>query len=234
LSGHSKWANIKRKKGIKDQEKAKIFTKLSRLITLAVIEGGKIPDPEKNVKLRLIVEKAKANNMPKENIERAIDRAISTDVSSLKELVYEGFGPYGSMFVIVATTDNSNRTYNDIRTIIEKAGGKVGASGSVLYNFNRCSVAVYKKTEQTEESIMKIVDELEATDFEETEDEYVIYCAFEKLGSAKQLAPYYRPLTTISLDSEDQEGEIISLINNIEELDDVQNVYVNLKDYFNV
>lgn len=242
MSGHSKWANIKRKKGIKDQEKAKIFTKLSRLITLAVIEGGRISDPEKNVKLRLIVEKAKANNMPKENIQRAIDRALTTDASNLKELVYEGFGPHGVLFVIVATTDNSNRTYNDVRNILEKAGGKLGASGSVLHNFSHVSVAVFDGTQETEESTMAIADSLEATDIEQSDDSYIIYFPFEKLGFAQhslgqkptQLEAIYRPLTTAMLQSEDQESEIMSLVESIEQLDDIQKVYANLGDNFNI
>lgn len=242
MSGHSKWANIKRKKGIKDQEKAKIFTKLSRLITLAVIEGGKISDPEKNVKLRLIIEKAKENNIPKENIQRAIDRALSTDVANLKELVYEGFGPYGTVFVIVATTDNSNRTYNDVRNLLEKAGGKIGASGSVLHNFSHSSVALFDKMQHTEESIMKIAEEIEAIDIEQNDDSYIIYFPFEKLGYAQhelsqkplQLEPIYRPLTTIVLATEDQESAIVSLVEAINELDDIQKVYANLGEDFNL
>src|SRR5690349_17049701 len=119
MSGHSKWSQIKRKKGVKDAQKGKIFSKLARLITLAVLEGGGITDPNANMKLRMAVEKAKKENMPKENMQRAIERGVSPGKDRLIEVFYEGFGPSGIALMIQATTDNTNRTLNEVRTILE-------------------------------------------------------------------------------------------------------------------
>src|SRR5438132_496161 len=131
MSGHSKWSKIKRQKEVTDKVKGAAFAKLSRIITLAVIEGGGIPDPVNNVRLRLSIEKAKALNMPKENITRAIEKGAGPHKLELKEVVYEAFAPHGISVIIVATTDNSNRTFAEIRTILERNGGKMGTQGSV-------------------------------------------------------------------------------------------------------
>src|SRR4051812_30449460 len=120
MSGHSKWANIKRKKEANDKVKGAVFGKLSRLITIAVTEGGGLPDPENNVKLRFAVEKARSENMPKENIQKAIEKGSGPNIQELKEVVYEGFGPGGVALLIVTTTDNSNRTHAEIRNVLER------------------------------------------------------------------------------------------------------------------
>lgn len=135
MAGHSKWAQIKRKKGIKDQEKGTVFTKLSKLISLAVSEGASITDPERNIKLRLAIDKAKAQNMPKDTIERAIQKGRGLERDALKEVVYEGFGPDGTGFIVHATTDNSNRTYSEVRHAFDRNGGKIGVPGSLQYMF---------------------------------------------------------------------------------------------------
>lgn len=135
MAGHSKWAQIKRKKGIKDQEKGTVFTKLSKLITLAVSEGASITDPDRNIKLRLALEKAKAANMPKDTIERAIQKGAGPEKDALKEVIYEGFGPEGSGFIVHATTDNSNRTSSEVRYVFDRNGGKLGVPGSLQYMF---------------------------------------------------------------------------------------------------
>lgn len=230
MSGHSKWANIKRKKGLKDQERGKIFSKLSRLITLAVFEGNKIVDPDKNIRLRLTIEKAKEHNMPKENIQRAIDRATSTEASSLKEMVYEGFGPGGVSLLIIATTDNQNRTFNDIRFTIEKLGGKIGSPGSVLYNFQKCAIAILDKG-TSEEELIQAAETLSAIDIDEEEDSNIIYFPFEKLGHADGFSaePYYRPTNTITLTKQEDIDVLNAIVDAVEELDDVQKVYANVE-----
>lgn len=135
MAGHSKWKQIKHKKAANDQQRAKIFSKLSKLITSAVVEGGGFSDPNINVKLRLAIDKAKIANMPKENIARAVEKGSGPDRLHLKEVIYEAFAPHGVALVIHATTDNSNRTVSELRSTIEKAGGKLGVQGSVSYLF---------------------------------------------------------------------------------------------------
>jgi len=236
VSGHSKWANIKRKKEANDERRGKIFTKLSRLITLAVVEGGGIPDPEKNVKLRLIIEKAKASNMPKENISRAVERATSNDAKNLKELIYEGFGVQGVSILIVCTTDNSNRSYNDVRSTLEKLGGKIGSPGSAIFNFQKCGIVIFNKTDVSEDELMQITENIEAFDIEEEEESYVIYFPFEKLGHLEkgignlkqQGEVYYRPLNSIKV-TQQQSEELMHISEVLEDLDDVQKVYMNVE-----
>lgn len=170
MAGHSKWAQIKRKKGIKDQEKGTVFTKLSKLISLAVSTGGGITNPDLNIKLRLAIDKAKTANMPKDTIERAIQKGAGPGKDSLKEMVYEGFGPEGTGFIVHATTDNSNRTYAEIRMAFDKNGGKLGVPGSLQYLFKiehtpefLCSplFPVEVKSEQSAEEIVSLMSALE-------------------------------------------------------------------------
>ncbi len=135
MAGHSKWKQIKHKKAANDKERGKIFSKLSKLITIAVVEGGGMTDPNLNLKLRLAVDKARESNMPKDNIQRAIEKGSGPDKNNLKEVIYEGYGPQGVALVVHATTDNSNRTFNEVRSVVERAGGKLGTQGSVAYLF---------------------------------------------------------------------------------------------------
>jgi YebC/PmpR family DNA-binding regulatory protein len=136
MSGHNKWSKIKRGKEAKDKVRGNTFSKLSRLITLAVLEGGGITDPNNNIKLRLAIDKAKHFNMPKENIARAVARASGPDKSQIREVIYEGFASAGVGLIIYATTDNPNRTLSEIRNILERHQGKLGTPGSVSYLFN--------------------------------------------------------------------------------------------------
>jgi YebC/PmpR family DNA-binding regulatory protein len=227
MSGHSKWSTIKRKKGVNDQKKAQVFTKHARLITMAVVEAGGIGDPEYNVKLRLAIERAKAENMPKDNIQRAIDRAKGPDANQLKEVVYEGFGPGGGSLVIVAATDNSNRTHTEVKNILEKRGGKMGVTGSVLYLFDKCGVVVFSKAKATEESVLEFGEKIGALDFEESEENYIIYIPFEKIGQIKETTDiFYRPKTSVTVSAEGRE-EINQLLEAFEDQDDVSEVYSN-------
>src|SRR3989338_2184136 len=137
MSGHSKWSTIKRQKGASDIRRGQTFTKLSNAITLAVKEGGGVDDPDQNFKLRLIIEKARSLNMPKENIERATKRASGKEASNVSEVMYEGFGPEGVAIIVEAVTDNKLRTTSEVKNIIDKSGGTFGKQGSVSYQFEK-------------------------------------------------------------------------------------------------
>lgn len=236
MSGHSKWANIKRKKGANDKVKANVFAKMSHLITIAVTEGGGLTDPENNVKLRLAVDKAKSVNMPKENIKRAIDRGVGPNKLMLKEVIYEGFGPYGVFLLILSTTDNSNRTSSEIRNFLEKYSGKLGVQGSVAYMFKKCAFVSFQKSEVNEEVIFKIGEELQAFDINEDESHFFVFFPFNNFGLLKthlnntkyDLAEIdYLPTSPITLDPE-KEKKVLEIIEALESLDDVQRVYSNL------
>ncbi len=237
MSGHSKWANIKRKKEANDKLKSNIFGKMSRLITLAVIQGGGITDPENNVRLRMAVEKAQSYNMPKDNIKKAIERAIGPNKTDLKEMIYEGFGPHGIYLIILATTDNSNRTLSEIKIILDKHKGKLGSQNSVLYQFNKCGLISFDKKDINQDEILEIVDKLAGFDFEEEIDRYYIYIPYENLGRVKELLRdkkylnaeiYFKPKNKIEIDDDNKLNEISQLIDSLEVLDDVQKVFTNL------
>ncbi len=228
MSGHSKWANIKRKKGINDKQKGNIFGKLSRLITLAVIEGG-------GVKLRLAIEKARGENMPKDNIERAILKGTGPNKDLIKEVLYEAFGPHGVALLIMTTTDNLNRTTSEIRSFLEKKGGKLGSQGSVSYLFEKCGCVILPKLNNTEESVLVFAEKISATDITEDGAYYRLFFPYELLG---KLANYcenvkielseqeFKPKTTIEL-PKDRADKIIELIDALENLDDVHKVWAN-------
>lgn len=234
MSGHSKWANIKHKKEANDSKRSGIFSKMSRLITSAVHEGGGFPDPDKNFKLRIVVDRAKEFNMPKDTIQRAIDKAVGDDAASYSELVYEGFGPGGVALMIAATTDNGNRTFSEVKQVMDKSGYKLGSLNSVAYMFQKCGVVELPKDGFEEKMAFSFFDEIEGIDLEDIEDTYIVYVPFENIGRVeevlgkrpKSLDIYYYPLTTIAL-SESDDDKLQLLIEKLEDLDDVHNVYDN-------
>jgi YebC/PmpR family DNA-binding regulatory protein len=235
MSGHSKWANIKRKKGLNDKIKANVFAKMSHLITISVIEGGGIIDPDNNVKLRLAIDKAKSANMPKENIKRAIEKGFGPNRIMLKEVLYEGFGPYGIFLLILATTDSPNRTSSEIRNMLEKNSGKLGTPGSVSYLFKKCAFVSFMKTDVNEEAVFKIGEELQAFDIKDDESHFFVFFPFNNFGLLKahlnnikyDLAEIdYLPTTSVELDP-DKEKNVIDLIEALESLDDIHRVYTN-------
>jgi len=237
MSGHSKWANIKRKKEVNDKERSKIFGKLSRLITLSVIQGAGIGDPTNNVRLRLMIDKAKAANLPKENIERAIEKASGPEKNNLREVVYEGFGPLGTTFMIEATTDNPNRTIGEIRNTLETNGGKLGSQGSVSYLYNKCGKITFLRRQNSEDDLFIFAEKIQAQDMEEDEERLIVYCPYENMNKVKELLGNlvieneeidYRPLSTVNIDNEEEGKKVIGLIELLEDLDDVHNVYTNL------
>lgn len=235
MSGHSKWANIKRRKEAQDKIRGNLFSKLSRIITLAVVEGGGVTDPEFNVRLRLAIEKAKKANMPKDKIEKAIERGVGPEKNQLKEVFYEAFAPKNVSLIIWATTDNPNRTLTEIRMILEKHGGKLASYGATSYLFEKCGLAVVKKGDLNEDEALKLADRLLTFDIETKEDVYIFYIPFEMVGKIKEIASdinfeeidlFFKPKSEIFLD-EDERKKIESLINELESLEDVHKVFSN-------
>ena len=237
MSGHSKWANIKRQKMANDKVKGNVFGKMSKMITLSVIESGGMTRPEDNFKLRLAIEKAHAANMPKENIKRAIEKGSGPDKSILKEIIYEGFAPYGVSLIIQTTTDNHNRTLTEIRNVMDRNNGKLGEAGSVAYMFKKCGLIIFKKSDIDEVKALEISDTLGAFDLDSDESRYYIYFPFENLGHIKDKlkdAKYesaevdYKPQNTIEITEDEKLAHIDTLIEALETLDDVHKVFTNL------
>lgn len=238
MSGHSKWANIKRQKQANDKVKASLFAKMSHLITLSVVENGGITDPDNNVKLRLAMEKARGINMPKENIQRAIEKGTGPNKSNIKEVVYEAFAPpNGSiLLVIIATTDNPNRTTSEIKNILEKHQAKLGHQGSVLYLFTKCGLIIFDKSKVKEEEILVLSDLLKALDIDTDDTHYYMYIPFENIGKEKEALKNisyisaeidYKPQTLYLLKDEIESKKTMALIEALEAHDDIQKVFGN-------
>lgn len=237
MSGHSKWSTIKRQKGVADAKRGQAFTKLSNAITLAVRQGGGVPDPDSNFKLRLAIDRARSMNMPKDNIERAIDRATASSKESFDEVMYEGFAPGGVAIIVEAATDNKNRTTSEVKNLIEKNGGSMGNPGSVSYMFDRRGELVVTKNGKTADDIMVTALDEGLEDIEEDDEVFFLYTSPENLMRVKNVIEssgyaienaelVYKPSTTISI-AEDTFRKVEDLINKIEEHDDVQKVYSN-------
>lgn len=178
MSGHSKWSNIKRKKGVNDAKRSKTFTKMSNLITIAVKKGGK--DPDSNPSLRLAIDKAKEARMPKDNIERAISRGLgnTADGSLLEEVIYEGYSPMGVAFLVYAVTDNRNRTVAEIKTVFNKNGGSLGTPGSTSYIFDSNTKEPSFKVSLEDENVMEQILDLEAA-LEDHDDVQEVYSNYD-------------------------------------------------------
>lgn len=235
MAGHSKWANIKRKKEAQDKIRGNVFSKISQMITLAVIEGGGISDPQFNLRLRLAVDKAKNVNMPKDKIEKAIERGMGPAKDQLKEVFYEAFAPFNVSLIIWSTTDNPNRTLNEIRTTLEKHRGKLADQGAASYLFEKCGVAILKRENLTEDRVLQLAEQLSALDIDTKENDYIFYLPFEVLGKVKDLAKeinfeeldlYFKPKAVVSL-TDEQRKMITDLIGDLESLDDVHKVFSN-------
>lgn len=237
MSGHSKWANIKRKKGANDAIRAKMTTKISREITIAVRMGG--ADPTGNMRLKLALSKAKSNNIPKDNINRAIQKGLgASDGSNYEELIYEGYGPAGSAVMLEVMTDNRNRTAADIRHLFSKYGGNLGETGCVGWMFHKKAIFVVdKEAFDDEESLMMIALDAGAEDFKAEDDSFEITAAPEDFDAISQALEENSietveseitmiPDTTVKVEGKDAE-KMQTLIDMLEEHDDVQNVYSN-------
>lgn len=239
MSGHSKWATIHRKKGLLDAARGKVFQKLAKEIMVAA-KGGS-PDPQQNAALRLAVDKAKAQNMPKDNIQKAIEKATgSADGANYENVRYEGYGPNGVAFMVDCLTDNRNRTASMVRSSFTKAGGNLGTDGSVSYMFERRGSIVIPG-EYDEDTMMMTALDAGALDFEKIDNTYLITTAqdtFTAVKDALEAADVkefleceltYIPNMEVSLDEEGIE-KVEKLIETLEDLDDVQDVYCNLKE----
>ncbi len=239
MSGHSKWATIHRKKGLLDQARGKVFQKLAKEIMVAA-KGGS-PDPSQNAALRLAVDKAKAQNMPKDNIQKAIEKATGgVDGANYENVRYEGYGPNGVAFMVDCLTDNRNRTASMVRSSFTKAGGNLGTDGSVSYMFERKGSIVIP-AEYDEDTMMMVSLDAGADDFEKVEDTYVITTnqnsftsvrdALESNGVKEFLECEltYVPNMEVTLDEEGVE-KVMKLVDTLEDIDDVQDVYYNLKE----
>ncbi len=237
MSGHSKWSTIKRKKGALDAKRGRIFTRLMREITVAARLGG--GDPSGNPRLRTAIEAAKAQNMPKDNIERAIKKGTGElEGVAYEEVTYEGYGPGGVAFLIECMTDNKNRAASEVRHILSKRGGSMAKAGAVAYLFEAKGYIVFDKDGLDEDQIMEAALEAGADDVKDGGDVWEVYCApgdfnqvLEGLKSAglepTQAEVTKLPTTTVSITDPEEARKVLALAEALDEADDVQNVYSN-------
>ncbi len=236
MSGHSKWSTIKRKKGAIDSKRAKIFSRIVKEISIAVKEGG--PDPEANPRLRLAIQNSKGVNMPKENVERAINKA-DKDGADLLEVTFEGYAPHGVAVFIECLTDNNQRTVSQVRSIFTKRSGNLGTNGSLAFIFDHKGVFTVKKNDLDPDEFQLEIIDAGVEDCEVEEEVFIITTALEDFGSMQKKldemgvevenAELQRiPNTTKDLSTNDAK-KVLNMIDEFEELEDVQNVYHNLE-----
>ena len=238
MSGHSKWSSIKHKKGAADAKRGKLFSKLARAIIVAAREGG--PDPANNLALQNAIEKARSYSMPKDNIERAIARGsgADTDSEAFEQIVYEGYGPNGVAIIVEALTDNRNRTAADVRHVFAKNEGSLGTTGAVAWLFERRGIVMVDAGRTDEDSVMLAAAEGGADDVIQDGDSFEVTTSPEALSSVREAIEQAGiqiesaettmvPKTTIELDDEAAARRTLRLIDELEELDDVNEVYAN-------
>ena len=237
MAGHSQFKNIMHRKGKQDAARAKLFAKLAREITVAARTG--LADPEMNARLRLAIQNARAENMPKDNVERAIKKAQGGDVENYDEIRYEGYGPGGVAIIVEAPTDNRNRTGGAVRAVFTKYAGNLGATGAVSHMFSRVGEIVYPAAAGSPDALLEAAIEAGADDVASDDSGHAVVCAFEDLGSvssaleatlgaAQSVKAVWKPVTTTPLD-EDNAGSILKLIAALEDDDDVQAVFANFE-----
>ena len=237
MAGHSHWAGIKHKKGRADKERSKIFSKLSREITVAAKLGDK--DPDMNPRLRTAIQAAKEANMPKDNISRAITKSEITGDKNYENLRYEGFGPFNTALIIETLTDNKNRSASSIRTVLQKNDGRLGETGSTTHMFDHCGVIHIEMNKISEEEVFEIAINSGAKEcskiveyyeiLTQKEDFYKIKTEFEKkIDSFSYSGIEWRALNYLNLDK-DQSKKMLELLSALEELDDIQNIFTNAK-----
>ena len=235
MAGHSHWAGIKHKKGKADKQRSKIFSKLSKEITVAAKLGDK--DPAMNPRLRSAIQAARSANMPKDNIERAIDKSSTTNGANFENLRYEGFGPEKIAVIVETLTDNKNRTASNVRTIFQKAGGSLGTQGSASHNFTQKGVIKIDKKEISDERIFELAIEAGADECKEKDDFHEIQCSVSEIYNVKKELEKeinnfisteieWIPLNSIEISKEKNE-DLINFFETLEEDDDVQNIYSN-------
>tara|TARA_Y100000816_G_scaffold203730_1_gene150134 strand:+ start:173 stop:895 length:723 start_codon:yes stop_codon:yes gene_type:complete len=237
MAGHSHWAGIKHKKSKADKLRSKVFSKLSKEITVAAKLGDK--DPAMNPRLRSAVQAARSANMPKEKIERAIDKSSVNNELNFENLRYEGFGPNKIAVIVEALTDNKNRTASNIRTIFQKAGGSLGTQGSASHNFNQLGIIKIDKKEISDDRIFELATEAGADDCKSEDDFHEIQCSVDEIYNVKkelekQITNFvsteieWVPLNSIKISKEKNE-DLVNFFVSLEEDDDVQNIYTNAK-----
>jgi YebC/PmpR family DNA-binding regulatory protein len=238
MSGHSKWATIHRQKGINDAKKGAVFTKLSQAITVAVRAGNGISDPDMNFKLRLAIEKARQFNMPKDNINRAIEKGTGGgEGTNFSEPIFEGFLPGGVAVLVEALTDNKLRTAQQIRDIVDKNGGNMVGQGAVSYLFSQVGELRISTSQLTDDDELRIID-LGIIDLEKEDDGWMVYCDKEKLSEIRVnlekmgfvvtgMEISMKPAVLVTVDSGEVRQKIESILNKLDDLDDVSYVWTN-------
>ncbi|MBP8590894.1 YebC/PmpR family DNA-binding transcriptional regulator [Candidatus Shapirobacteria bacterium] len=240
MSGHSKWATIKHQKETKDKQRGQVFSKLSRAISVAVIEGGGETDPNANFRLRLAIEQARGADMPKSNIERAISRAGGKKDGSFSSLQFEGYGPEGVAVIVNAVTDNRQRTTQELKNIFEKSGGSLASPGAVSYNFRQVGEIFLapKKEEKTEEQVLFLMDFPGVEDVEEEEGKIRLTVAKESLArtvadleekgfSVFSSSLVFLPQVPLMISDPQKREKVTEFLSRLEEHDDVQSVFSN-------
>jgi YebC/PmpR family DNA-binding regulatory protein len=235
MAGHSQFKNIMHRKGKQDKIRAKNFSKLSREITVAAKAG--IPDPAANSRLRLAIQNARAENLPKDNIERAIKKAIGGDAETYDQVRYEGYGPGGVAVIVEALTDNRNRTASNVRALFTKYAGNLGESGSVAFMFTRVGEIVYPAAKASADAVLEAAIDAGADDAQSDEAGHTVTCAFEsigevssalaaKFGDAETVKVVWKPNMTTPIDAEKAES-LMKLVDSLDDDDDVQVVFSN-------
>jgi len=235
MAGHSKFKNIQFRKGKQDKLRSKLFSKLARDITVAAKQG--LPDPNANARLRLAIANAKAESMPKDNIDRAIKKAMGGEADTMEEIRYEGFAPGGVGLIVEVLTDNRNRAASNVRSIFTKAGGNLGETGAVSFMFDRLGEIAYPPGAGSDDAVMEAAIEAGAQDVESDAEGHVIYAAFEDMGAvvealeatlgpAKATNVVWKPKSETPISGDDA-AKLIKLLDGLDDDDDVQNVFGN-------
>lgn len=238
MAGHSKWANIKHRKGAQDKRRGKVFTRILREIMIAVKEGGS-PDPDTNPRLRLAIQNAKGANIPKDTIKRNIDKAAGKESDTFTEPTYEGYGPSGVAVFVECATDNLNRTVQDVRMVFNKYGGNLGTNGSLSFIFDRMGVFTIPKGELDEDEFTMQMIDANASEIELEDEVFTVYVPFDQFGEmqkalealgieAENASLQMIPKERVKLDLESGK-KALKLIEMMDDLDDVQEVYHNLE-----
>ncbi|HLE48557.1 MAG TPA: YebC/PmpR family DNA-binding transcriptional regulator [Patescibacteria group bacterium] len=236
MSGHSHYSTIKRQKDVKDAQKGKVFSKMSKAISIAIKAGGNA-DPESNYKLRMVIDTAKSMNMPKENIDRVINRAKS-ESENLEEVYYEGYGPNGIAVIVEAATDNRNRSAQEIKNIFERGGGTLAGPGSVSYNFMTKGLLLVEKAADADAQMLALID-LGVDDINDAGDVLEVYVAPDKTAEFRDLimqkgfkvtsaSIIKKPINLQLITDKDAVTKILKFLDNLEEYEDVQNVFSNI------
>jgi YebC/PmpR family DNA-binding regulatory protein len=236
MAGHSQFKNIMHRKGRQDKIRSKIFSKLSREITVAAKAG--LPDPDANSRLRLAIQNARAENLPKDNIDRAIKKAAGGDAENYDAIRYEGYGPGGVAVIVEALTDNRSRTAPNVRSYFAKYGGNMGETGSVSFMFNKVGEIIYPEAKASTDSMMEAAIDAGADDAVVEDGKHVLTCAFEnigdtstalakKFGDAETVKIVWKPTVMAPIAEFEKAESLLKLVDMLEEDDDVQNVFIN-------